>query len=323
MDAVDVADLIKEDYQQRGTNIFVRCYNTEAHKNGDTKPSLCIYDGDRGYHCYACGESGSHSWLFRQFNVEVPGVTDQYRKRDRAIDTPAKPERTRTPKTYKTYPLMELYSKMDELPKQTHKVLESKGFTPGDFGKTAGWRWYVPTAIKGWRKGIFIPYFDVDGKELVGGRIRYLSGDVRFNSLPEAESFPYMWHNLKKPVVFVTEGETDCLTLMFNGIPAVGIPGSTNAEAINKLMKEAKKYNTQLILVPDQDDAGHKFLERLRLAAFEHFVPIDNIELPHPYKDVNDFWTGSDPDLFVSFFTNEMPETEIVAIPQLTQERLI
>lgn len=321
MDAVEVCELIGQPYKRHGGYCITNCYNTASHSQGDRHPSLTVYDDSRGYYCYSCGESGSHSWLFKQFGIEVKGVTDQYKKG--SYTPPAENVREEKPKKYKQYDLPDIYKTLGDIPNRYAQKLKDKGWGLGDFQNLAGWRNHT-NEIKGWGYGVFIPYFDMDGK-MVTARLRlFKDHGPRFMGLPDGESYPYMMHNLKKERVFVCEGETDTLTLMFLGIPAVGIPGSTNAEAIKKLMKEASKQNTQLIAVPDSDEAGSKFLDRLRVAAFEHFVRIETLTLPVPYKDVNDFYVGSIKEKFEEYFlkaiTGDDPQPPV---PPLKQGELL
>jgi hypothetical protein len=250
------------------------CYNTGGHKNGDNHPSLTLYDN--GYNCFACGEHGTYEWLVKQF------------KGGNAL--PMRKAPMEQPKIYKKYDLMAVWASLPDLPEETREMLAAKGFAKEQLEDNVGWRWHM-SEIDGWGPGIFMPYRA--GDEIVGARLRRLQGDPRFLSLPGGESWPYCYNQLTKPYVFVTEGETDCLTLNFAGVPAVGIPGSTNTESIKKTVAAAGKHGTKLYVIGDNDEAGGKFRERVLAAAFRSDVPVQAFMLPTHYKDVNDWFVGA------------------------------
>jgi hypothetical protein len=91
-------------------------------------------------------------------------------------------------------------------------------------------------------------------------------------------------------VVFLTEGEIDCLVLAYLGFPAIGIPGTGSAGRFRsawRLLFDGAK----IIVVTDSDPAGREAAERL-VAAFEP----DGVDLcPPDGMDVND-WFLADRD---------------------------
>lgn len=317
MTGVDVAERIGQQYKQHGGYVVTTCYNTSGHSQGDRKPSLTIYDGEKGYYCYACGESGTHSWLLRQFGIDDGSFKPRYKKYSNP--TPKAAPKPAPKKDYKTYPLDEIYAKLDDLPPQATEILDRKGFDWKHWENVAGWKWHT-NEIPGWPAGIFIPYFK-DGT-IVTARLRALEGNVRFFSLPGGESFGYLMDNLHKPRVYVTEGESDCLTMHFVGIPAVGIPGSTNAEAIRKVVEMAKSTGAKLVVVPDNDEAGAKFADRIRAEAFDQRVPCEEFTVPG-FKDVNDWFVAVGQEAFERTMTNSMRDDAFAELPpKLEQGRL-
>lgn len=269
MKAEEVANQIGEQYRHGFGYVRIPCYNASFHKNEDRDPSLVIYDGDRGYYCFACGVNGSHEWLLKQY-----GIQSELPRR----------KRVEYKKEYKQYDFQDIYTKLKPLTSEARKVLQAKGLDP-DALEEMGWRWHSGV-VKNWGDGIFIPY-KVKGR-VVGARLRLLSGPIRFMSLPGGESFAFMTDGMRDES-FVCEGETDTLTLNQLGYKAVGIPGATNTQSIRKLIFEAQKHGTRLTVVPDNDKAGRDFYERVKRLGDEYNVDVRMLQVPVS-KDVNEWY---------------------------------
>lgn len=314
MSGEDVANKIGAEYKRHGGYVVVSCYNTASHNQGDRKPSLTIYDGNKGYYCYACGESGTHSWLLKQFGIEDRDY-GSYRKTSQRVLSGGEKKTVSPPppKKYTTYPIDSWYDNMDGLPPAAVKILEAKGFPAKTWEDVAGFRWHV-SSVAGWPTGVFIPYY-LDGK-MVAARLRSINDTgARFLGLPGGESFPYFADNLKKEKAYVCEGESDCLTLNFLGFPAVGIPGSTNKEAIRKMIAMAAENGCKLTVIPDNDEAGSDFLNRIRQEAFNQFVAVDALQLPG-YKDVNDWYVAVGQEAFSNSIINYEKRGVFVELPK-------
>src|SRR5438309_1162032 len=78
--AEQICEQIGQPYKRLQKYCITACYNVSAHKHGDCKPSLTVYGSGDGYYCYACGESGTESWLLKQFGVRdgaMPTMIDR------------------------------------------------------------------------------------------------------------------------------------------------------------------------------------------------------------------------------------------------------
>jgi putative DNA primase/helicase len=81
------------------------------------------------------------------------------------------------------------------------------------------------------RRAVKIPYLGVDGTvaalrwriAMVGDRFRWQS-----RSKPQLYGLNRLQEAREAGSVVLVEGESDCLTLWFHGIPAIGIPGAAN-----------------------------------------------------------------------------------------------
>lgn len=258
-------------YRKSGKALTTTCVFHE-----DRKPSMAVYED--GFKCFSCGEHGSLWYLLKQLKGE-PMEPIKNVITNKQFDKPK-------------YNLEAIWAKLPMLPKEVQETLEETKGVYGDwFQEMMGWRWHT-NEIKGWSEGIFIPY-NYQGK-MLSARLRRMEGEPRFMGLPGAEAMPYNLDRITHPTVYVTEGETDCLSLEYLNIPAVGIPGATVGTAIRKLMLEANKYETKLVVLPDNDQAGRDFASRVRAAAFDYSVAVDVHSVPEGYKDVSDFYLHSD-----------------------------
>lgn len=299
LDAIAVADMIGQPYKRSGSYVMTACYNAAGHKNGDRKPSMAIYGGTRGFYCYSCGESRTNSWLLKQFGCRPDDFNPKVIDRPIAAPEPENP--LLTSEVYTTR-LKALYDSLPDLPQHAIEMMENKGLFHDMFadiptlGAQMQWKWHT-NQVKGWGEGIFIPYVE-EGK-MITARLRLVNpkpDQPRFLSMPGNTMHPY---NLDVVMthkdVFVTEGETDCLTANMLGLPAVAIPGATSGKAIARLIAKAQEYGTRLIVIPDNDEAGEKFTHRLMMEGFDAKVAVDVIHVPFT-KDLNDWYLKADGD---------------------------
>lgn len=109
---------------------------------------------------------------------------------------------------------------------------------------------------------LVIPYITADGS-VVDLRFRSLAdGGPKYLSRPGAVSRLFSVKSLLTPsdTVYVTEGEIDAITLNQIGLPAVGVPGSTQNQRHWRLLFEDFE---QVKVICDGDQAGRDFGKRL------------------------------------------------------------
>lgn len=312
--AQELCLMIGQPFKRRRDYCIIRCYNLGAHKHDDQRPSLVVYGYERGYFCFGCNESGTNSWLLRQYNARDGR---SYKVNNQQPKPVPQSKKTAVATDEYTARLMTLWMTLPELPDKARTALEAKGFAP-DMYEVMGsdslpvmpygsaWRWHT-NQVRGWGEGIFIPYM-YEGK-MITARLRRLDSDPRFLSMPGNTVWPY---NLDAVVrnnrVFVTEGETDCLTLNFSGapLPAVAIPGATVGTAITKLMETAQNYCTQLVVLPDNDEAGKKFAERLEQLGWDYKVSVKVVQVPFA-KDVNEWYQQATHEQVQAFYEQFAP----------------
>jgi len=108
-----------------------------------------------------------------------------------------------------------------------------------------------------------IPYPDVDGEILVYRYRVALSGKTKVVSKKGDTVHLYGLHSVEDcraaGFAFVLEGESDCHTAWFHGIPAIGVPGAKNWKD-----EWADFFDgIDLLIVPIEDKAGEELWKKL------------------------------------------------------------
>jgi hypothetical protein len=162
---------------------------------------------------------------------------------------------------------------------------------------TDGYTWHTPKG-KQWKNVVRIPYFDLDGSEYSRARIRTaLKAKDGSHWEGTGELIPYGLHRLKdaSASLIIVEGESDCWTLWQWGIAALGIPGATNAQCLQKEHVACFPSRVYLVREPsanDQPQAGEKFvsslLSRLQTLGYQGEVYQLDLDATHHLKDPND-----------------------------------
>jgi hypothetical protein len=113
--------------------------------------------------------------------------------------------------------------------------------------------------------GVLIRYHDPDGRLLTRERIRSnLHGSERFKWRGTGPIFPYglqhlaLWRELgPAPYLVLVEGESDVWAGWEHGVPALGVPGATQARCLRREFVEG--FN-RLYILREPDDGGHIFV---------------------------------------------------------------
>lgn len=138
---------------------------------------------------------------------------------------------------------------------------------------------------------LLFPYYD-QVKRLVGIQSRYLGPNEkapRFQFMSSQKTRLYnmpILNNLKPgDKLYISEGITDCLALLSDGLNAVAIPSATILPMEDLLL--LKKYD--LFMYPDQDEAGHNAFMSLRRFFVNHYSTVKTEKLPEGIKDYCDY----------------------------------
>ena len=160
------------------------------------------------------------------------------------------------------------YSKHKKIPQ---KFLKKVGASIGSFNG---------------KKCVEFPYFDVDGNT-VSTRLRTaLKGTDKFKWNKGDKPCLYGLNRLnksKKQSIFIVEGESDCHTLWFNKLPALGVPGVTNWKE-DRDAQHPDSYETVYVIY-EQDHGGDTLLATLKDSAIASKAKVVTLG---KFKDVSE-----------------------------------
>jgi AAA domain len=163
-------------------------------------------------------------------------------------------------------------------------------------------------------RGVAILYCDVDGKQLYVKRRTALKATEGSFLPPRTKLQPYLLNRLdsarKDRTLFLTEGETDALTLLFHGYPSLGIPGAASAKCLNV---EHLSCIDAVNLIRDSDEAGERFVKAIifRLNALGYGGLVIVVSMPDGLKDPSDLHC-SDPEKFKDRFEEQRARGTVV-----------
>jgi len=86
--------------------------------------------------------------------------------------------------------------------------------------------------------------------------------------------------------LYISEGITDCLALLSDGLNAVAIPSATILPMEDLILLK----NYELHMYPDRDEAGQKAFIALRHFFINHYSTIRTEVLPEGVKDYCDYY---------------------------------
>lgn len=237
-------------------------------KNGEYW-SLCPFHNDEnigsfsfnksGFHCFACGASGSIYELGERLGIRLPSSRNS---RDFSGLT------------------LEQYSLAKKIPQGFLLSLQ------------------VIERNRGGIPQLHIPYFDENGQKVATRIRRSITGKNRFVWQKDSHLIPYGLWRLHEPlhdctekseygnILFLVEGESDTQTLWFYNVPALGIPGATTWKS------EWKKYLDNYIVYAwkEPDDGGQSFIDVIAKDIPDLLV----ITPPLGRKDISDCHVSGD-----------------------------
>lgn len=281
------AEFIKEGSSNR--------YKAVCPFHGDTAPSLILYDKtDEGagwdYHCFACGAHGNAVTMLTTLKIA--------QSEEHAVDMLMRDFDLKFPDKV----LLAEFCKFKGL--------------DADFAEKNGWG--------NVKLGVEIPYYD-SNHDVVSIKIRtkYQGKDKYIyqnqSGSPIAHVIPYGLHWLdsyEDSTLYITEGETDCMTLRQAGFPVIGFP-STNG--FKPEFSTFMKRFAQLVVVRDNDNAGWNLVTDI---AKQFPSNLYMVVLPHGIKDINSYHTmkcRSDAKMFAGLFPTlqvlpASPETFLASV---------
>lgn len=218
----------------------------------DSNPSLRINEEKKTWYCDPCQKGGSIIDLV----VEMEGVSvaeamkkleDKSAPAPGPIDFPDDPPKKKTRK--KDLKKIESYSYRDETGAERYRVIRYEGKTFRQAHKDGDGRWVW--GMKGVRRLLY--------------------------NLPEVMNSDLVW---------ITEGERDCNSLM-----NLGIVATTNSGGAGKFLEAYVDHleGKKIILCGDNDEPGQEHIESIRKMLAGKVKWIKQLRLPTGCKDIRDF----------------------------------
>jgi len=204
---------------------------------------------ERGYTCFSCGAAGGLKKLAERLGVDLGAKCCSVDVLKQGISS-------------ENFSLAE-YAEAKRL--------------PVDFLKTT---FAVTERKRGERVSLRMPYLDQEGKELC---VRYriaMDGDkFRWATGSKLNLYGLWLLDTTALDVILVEGESDAQTLIYHGIPALGIPGAQNwKSAWAEIVAGRNLYAWR-----EPDDAGANFVARVG----KDIADLRVIAAPAGYKDVS------------------------------------
>jgi len=274
--------------------------------HADKHPSLTFHRGRNRYRCFVCdARGGTIDLVMKYLNKNFLEACKWLSEEHSVVITvpplgsaawPVQEPSTLTPQPEKPFDASR-YARFFERPwlsPEARKFLYDERHLD-----TRVIRWCMLTS---WRdkQGVpwlQIPYYSRDGK-LIGIQNRNLikGGSPRFR-FPQGAScsiynLPVL--NLLKPgePLFLTEGCSDCWSMLSSGHKAIAIPSATllSKKDIEILSTLHSQLSTVFHIFPDQDAAGEQLYNRLVEASIHHGFTLVRHQLPMGCKDFSDFY---------------------------------
>lgn len=268
--------------------------------HGDTAPSLVLYDKTEtgagwDYHCFVCGAHGNAISML----IDLGKATSE----DMAVDM-----------------LMDDFNLSFPDKVTVDEFAKFKGFDP-DFLRANGWE-DTP-------QGVAIPYLNTKQDTMsikirtkYQGKEKYIYKNTSDN--PISHLMPYGMHWLERyesdQPLYLTEGETDCMTLRQAGFQVIGLPSNNGFKPEFSVYFD--RFET-LVVVKDNDEAGWKLVTDIATAFPDKLYMV---VLPKGIKDINSYHLSkcrSDVKIFTKMFEGiqilpATPDTFLQAIKEKT-----
>jgi len=263
----------------------------------DTHASLTFHRTKNLYRCFVCEAHGSTidlvmnklhltfpeacRWLSDQSNVIIE--TEAQRPRH-------KPQEER-PFDAARYSRVFLHPTIDEA---AHRFLyDERHIDP----RVVSW-----CRLNSYKDWLQIPYYDRDYR-LVGIQQRYLGTDpsqprFRFPQGAQTQLYNLPVIGLLKPhePLFITEGCSDCWSVLSSGHKAIAIPSATLLKEgdLAPLIEAHERLGTTFHMYPDQDPPGVRLYLQLKELFSTAIGGTEGIfvhhQLPEEYKDFSDYY---------------------------------
>lgn len=255
-----------------------RCWNANAHSNGDAKPSLLVNDENAVYSCQACGIKGGPLKYFKEYIEEDPSrnpnklnyeaYMEQYLglfpdKTDTHDSFSIKRESKVQKTVVATTQYIEPHTDNIKYLLSHKKLLES-------LERSFGW---TKEAIQklgvGYNLGkscYTLPLTNASGQIINHKQYRPGNTEGKWShEISGVQNPPFNTSALHEKNIFLTEGEKDSVLLVSFGFNAMTFGSARPSMDLTRALGEdlVLLHSKDIILVYDADEAGRKAVENL------------------------------------------------------------
>ena len=255
--------------------------------DGSENPSAMFIDDHGGYYCYACNSGGNViNFLADYEHITYSAATEQLASMlNINLQTDAEYQSQK-----------EIERKYEQEKEQGIRGLENvyqyltekRGFTDST----------IQAFALGSHNGcLTIPLIDVNGRAVGMARRQFDKQPKYINSKNNAllDKSEYFFgfdkaRRLVREKMYVVEGYMDAMSGYQMGLPTVACCSNGLSKDQVRVLSQSLRRETAIILCPDNDEAGHKRIPRIR----EYFNSIDPgrqiriVVVPDEFKDMND-----------------------------------
>lgn len=264
--------------------------------HNDSNPSLTFHRGKNRYRCFVCDAHGGVIDLVMRYEHKSFLEACKWLSEEHSIPVVSVVEPVEVPKPFDASRYQRFFER-PWLSNEARKFLfDERKLDPRVV------RYCQLTSWKD-RQGVSwlqIPYYDRQG-HLIGIQNRNLikggSPRFRFPSGAQCSIYNLPVLNLLKQgePLFLTEGCSDCWSMLSAGHKAIAIPSATLLTRKDEkvLGALASELGTPFHIFPDQDTAGEQLYNRLVEASVRYGFTILRHQLPKDCKDFSDLYLKS------------------------------
>lgn len=255
--------------------------------DGSENPSAMFIDDHGGYYCYACNSGGNViNFLADYEHITYSAATEQLASMLN-INLQTDAEYQSQKEIERKYE-QEKEQGIRGLENVHQYLIEKRGFTDST----------IQAFALGSHNGcLTIPLIDVNGRTVGMARRQFDKQPKYINSKNNAllDKSEYFFgfdkaRRLVREKMYVVEGYMDAMSGYQMGLPTVACCSNGLSKDQVRVLSQSLRRETAIILCPDNDEAGHKRIPRIR----EYFNSIDPgrqvriVVVPNEFKDMND-----------------------------------
>ena len=255
--------------------------------DGSENPSAMFIDDHGGYYCYACNSGGNViNFLADYEHITYSAATEQLASMLN-INLQSDAEYQSQKEIERKYE-QEKEQGIRGLENVYQYLTEKRGFTDST----------IQAFALGSHNGcLTIPLIDVNGRTVGMARRQFDKQPKYINSKNNAllDKSEYFFgfdkaRRLVREKMYVVEGYMDAISGYQMGLPTVACCSNGLSKDQVRVLSQSLRRETAIILCPDNDEAGHKRIPRIR----EYFNSIDPgrqvriVVVPDEFKDMND-----------------------------------